>query len=228
MNNTITLDSAMPVSSPAAVKPGFYERLFMLSLKPFVHGGLRMTLPDGRVQVLGEHGAKITAEMHIRSREFFKHCALFGNVGFGEAYVDGEWETDDIAAVVEWFILNLSKTQGSRSSSGKMACVNLLNFVNRVHHLLRPNSVSISRRNIAEHYDLGNEFYSLWLDETMTYSAARFEHPGQPLADAQHSKYEELCQKLQLKPGDHVLEIGCGWGSMAIRAVQVQKPEHID
>jgi cyclopropane-fatty-acyl-phospholipid synthase len=145
---------------------------------------------------------------------------LFGNVGFGEAYVDGDWETDDIAAVIEWFILNLSKTQGSRSSSGKVACVNLLNFVNRVQHLLRPNSVSTSRRNIAEHYDLGNEFYSLWLDETMTYSAARFEHPGQPLADAQYSKYEALCQKLQLKPGDHVLEIGCGWGGFSCHAAK--------
>ena len=82
----------------------------MLSLKPFVHGGLRMVHPDGRAHVLGENGAKVTAEIRIRSRDFFKRCALFGNVGFGEAYVDGEWETDDIAAVIEWFILNLSKT----------------------------------------------------------------------------------------------------------------------
>ena len=220
MNDTISYDTDLEEPRPTASKPGFYERLFMLSLKPFVYGGLRMVHPDGHVHVLGEHGAKVTAEMRIRSREFFKRCALFGNVGFGEAYVDGDWETDDIAAVIEWFILNLSKSQGSRTSSSKMAFVNLLNFVNRVHHRLRPNSVSTSRRNIAEHYDLGNEFYSLWLDETMTYSAARFEHPGQPLADAQHSKYEALCQKLQLKPGDHVLEIGCGWGGFSCHAAK--------
>lgn len=220
MNDTITCDTDISVSTPATAQPGFYERLFMLSLKPFVHGGLRMVHPDGRAHVMGEHGAPITAEMRIRNRDFFKRCALFGNVGFGEAYVDGDWETDDIAAVIEWFILNLSKTQGSRSSSGKVAFVNLLNFVNRVQHLLRPNSLSTSRRNIAEHYDLGNEFYSLWLDETMTYSAARFEHPGQPLADAQYSKYEALCQKLQLKPGDHVLEIGCGWGGFSCHAAK--------
>ena len=118
MNNTITYDSDISASTPSKAKLGFYERLFMLSLKPFVHGGIRMVHPDGRAIVLGEHGAPITAEMRIRSLDFFKRCALFGNVGFGEAYVDGDWETDNIAAVIEWFILNLSKTQGSRSSSG--------------------------------------------------------------------------------------------------------------
>ncbi len=220
MNDTITCDTPLLVSNAAASKPGFYERLFMLSLKPFVHGGMRLVHPDGRAQTLGAPGAPITAEIRIRRREFFKHCVLFGNVGFGEAYVEGDWDTDDIAAVIEWFILNLSKTQGGSSSSSKVAFVNLLNIVNRVHHLLRPNSVTTSRRNISEHYDLGNEFYSLWLDETMTYSAARFEYPGQPLAEAQHSKYEALCQKLQLKPGDHVLEIGCGWGGFSCHAAK--------
>lgn len=222
MNDTVALpDPATTVAAtPSAASAGFYEKLVMLSLKPFVHGGLRMIYPDGSVRLLGQTGAPITAEMRIRSAEFFKRCALFGNVGFGESYVDGDWDTDDIAAVISWFILNLAKTQGGKSSSGKLAFVNLLRGVNRVHHLLRPNSVTISRRNIAEHYDLGNEFYKLWLDETMTYSSARFEHEGQSLADAQRSKYEALCQKLQLKPSDHVLEIGCGWGGFCCHAAK--------
>jgi cyclopropane-fatty-acyl-phospholipid synthase len=80
--------------------------------------------------------------MRIREHGFFKHIALYGNVGFGEAYVDGDWDTDDIVDVIAWFILNLSKTQGSRASSGKVAFVNLLNVVNRIQHLLRPNSVT--------------------------------------------------------------------------------------
>jgi cyclopropane-fatty-acyl-phospholipid synthase len=91
---------------------------------------------------------------------------------------------------------------------------------NRVLHRLRPNSLKTSRRNIAEHYDLGNEFYALWLDETMTYSAAKFTEEGQPLEGAQWQKYEALCQKLELKSTDHVLEIGCGWGGFCTHAAR--------
>ncbi|MCB1276327.1 cyclopropane-fatty-acyl-phospholipid synthase family protein [Prosthecobacter sp.] len=220
MNTSLILDEvSVPVAS-ATAKPGFYEWLVLQSFKPFVHGGMRMTWPDGRMRVFGAPGAEVTAEIRVRNIEFFKRCALYGNIGFGESYVDGDWDTDSIADVIAWFILNLSKALGSRSSSGKVAFVNFLNFVNRIQHLLRPNSVTTSRRNISEHYDLGNDFYSLWLDETMTYSSARFEHPGQPLAEAQASKYEALCQKLQLKPGDHVLEIGCGWGGFSFHAAK--------
>jgi hypothetical protein len=118
MNTTLTLDSTSAIPQAGATKAGFYERLVLQSFKPFVHGGMRMTWPDGRARVWrawrGDH-----AEMRIRSMEFFKRCALFGNVGFGEAYVDGDWDTDSIADVISWFILNLSKTQGSRSLLGQ-------------------------------------------------------------------------------------------------------------
>jgi cyclopropane-fatty-acyl-phospholipid synthase len=206
---------------PESAAQSLYERLVLLSMKPFAHGGLRMVYPDGSARLLGQKGAPVSAEMRLRNADnFFKRCALYGNVGFGESYVEGDWDTDDIAAVISWFILNLSRTQGSRSSSGKMAFVNLLRLVNRVQHLLRPNSVDVSRKNISEHYDLGNEFYKLWLDDTMTYSSARYEHEGQALEEAQRSKYDALCQKLQLKPTDHVLEIGCGWGGFCSHAAR--------
>lgn len=218
--STATLDTTDILHQQSNASPGLYERLVLHSFKPFVHGGMRMVWPDGSRRVFGAPGADITAEIRIRSTEFFQRCALYGNIGLGEAYVDGCWETDSISDVISWFILNLSKTQGARTSSGRMAFVNLLNLINRAGHLLRPNSVKTSRRNIAEHYDLGNEFYSLWLDDTMTYSSARFERPGQPLAEAQTSKYEALCQKLRLKPGDHVLEIGCGWGGFCCHAAK--------
>jgi cyclopropane-fatty-acyl-phospholipid synthase len=236
MNSTLTYEHTSVSKTPAARKPGFYEWLLLQSMKPFVHGGMRMIYPDGRTRIFGTHGAEITAEMRVRNLEFFKRCALFGNVGFGEAYVDGDWDTDDIAAVIDWFILNLAKSQGSKTSSSKVAFVSLLNLVNRVQHLMRPNSLTTSRRNIAEHYDLGNEFYSLWLDKTMTYSAARFEYPGQPFEEAQASKYDALCEKLQLKATDHVLEIGCGWGGFCchaaknygcrVTAVTISKEQH--
>ena len=227
MNSTLTLSDTEPtlLAKPSAVaatpcKPSLYEWLVLRSLRPFVHGGMKMIYPDGSERRFGAPDAEVTAVMRLRSMDFFKRCALYGNVGLGESFTDGDWETDDIAAVVSWFILNLSQAKGLNSSSGKMACINLMRVASRLHHLLRPNSVKTSRRNIAEHYDLGNDFYSLWLDKTMTYSAARFEHVGQSLEDAQASKYEALCQKLQLKATDHVLEIGCGWGGFCCHAAK--------
>ena len=207
--NPVLTASSKSTSAPAAT---FHEKLVMAAFRPFVHGGLRMIWPNGYERVLGNPEEEVTAEVQIHSPQFFKRCALYGNVGLGESYVEGEWDTPNIAAVIVWFIQNLAATQGSGNSSGKVAFVNLLRGINRAQHLLRPNSLKTSRRNIAEHYDLGNEFYAQWLDATMTYSSARFDHHGQSLEDAQAAKYEALCQHLRLQASDHVLEIGCGWG----------------
>jgi cyclopropane-fatty-acyl-phospholipid synthase len=219
-SSTLTLTDELDTLQPLARREGFYEKLVMKTLRSFPIGGLRMVLPDGSSQSLGAQDAEHGLEMRVRSWEFFRHCALFGNVGFGEAYVEGDWDSDDVAGVISWFIQNIHATQGSKASSTRLAGTNLLKFYNRLLHRLRPNSVKTSRRNIAEHYDLGNDFYSLWLDETMTYSAAKFTEEGQPLAQAQWNKYEALCQKLELKPTDHVLEIGCGWGGFCTHAAR--------
>ena len=236
MNTSLTYEESNVDQPTLMRKSGFYEWLVLRTFRSFVHGGLRVVLPEGKHQVFGEEGAPITAEIRIRDHAFFKHVALFGNVGFGESYVHGDWDTDDIAAVISWFILNIAKNQGAAASSAKVAGVNLLRGYNRLLHLLRPNSVTTSRRNIAEHYDLGNDFYSLWLDKTMTYSAARFESAEQSLEEAQAAKYDALCQKLDLKPTDHVLEIGCGWGGFCthaartygcrVTAVTISKEQH--
>lgn len=222
MNSTTCTFDETSVTSPhvAIHRTGFYEWLVLRTLGRFNHGGLRMTWPNGASRVLGDSSAPITAEIHVRHLEFFRQCALFGNVGLGESYVHGDWDTPDIAGVIAWFITNIHKTQGPASSSSRLVGANLLRFYNRAVHLLRPNSVTTSRRNIAEHYDLGNDFYSLWLDSTMTYSAARFEYEGQALAEAQHAKYDALCEKLQLKATDRVLEIGCGWGGFCTHAAR--------
>jgi cyclopropane-fatty-acyl-phospholipid synthase len=107
-------------------KVGFYERLVMGTLKRFKVGHLQMTLPDGSVQHLGDASSPVTAEVRVNHWGFFRQCALFGNVGFGEAYVDGEWETDNIAAVISWFIQNIAANQGSQASSTRLAGTNLL------------------------------------------------------------------------------------------------------
>lgn len=222
MNATIEInDERVPHEIAGHAVQGFAERMVIRLLGTMPRGGLRMQHEDGRVRHFGEPGAPVTARVVLRNdAEFFKRCAFYGNIGMGEAYTAGLWDTDDIAAVISWFVLNVSALQGADTSSASLPGVNLLKIVNWFRHLRRENTVDTSRRNIAEHYDLGNEFYQLWLDPSMTYSSARFENAGQSLEDAQRGKYDALCRKLKLKATDHVLEIGCGWGGFAVHAAR--------
>lgn len=222
MNATMEVnDERVPEVASVHLAKGFAERMVLGLLEKMPRGGLRLEHQDGRVRHFGERGAPVSARVVLRDdAEFFKRCAFYGNIGMGEAYTDGLWETNDIAAVISWFIENMNALQGSDTSSGKLPGVNILKIVNWFRHLRRENTVDTSRRNIAEHYDLGNHFYQLWLDPSMTYSSARFENAGQSLEDAQHGKYEALCRKLKLAPGDRVLEIGCGWGGFAVHAAK--------
>lgn len=199
----------------------FPEKMVIGLLKKMTVGGLRLQHDDGRVVQFGKPGAPVTAMVIIHNDEqFFKRCAFYGNIGMGEAYTDGLWDTDDIAAVIRWFVDNMNALQGSDTSSGNLPGVNFLKVVNWFRHLRRENTVTTSRKNISEHYDLGNDFYRLWLDPSMTYSSARFENEQQSLESAQAGKYDALCRKLKLAADDHVLEIGCGWGGFAVHAAK--------
>lgn len=215
-----TIDT-VPAEESALPSQSFAERMVIKLLDKMPRGGLRLEHADGRVRHFGAPGAKVSARVKIHNdAEFFKRCAFYGNIGMGEAYTDGVWDTDDIRAVIEWFIENMQALQGADTASDKLPGVNLLKIVNWFRHLKRANTIETSRRNIAEHYDLGNEFYALWLDPTMTYSSAKFDSPGQSLEDAQRAKYDALCRKLKLKKEDHVLEIGCGWGGFSVHAAE--------
>ena len=202
----------------AATKPNIYEKLIFRGLEGMQRGYMEIELPDGRRRKLGNSSEAIRASVIVRDPHFFKRCMLFGDVGFGESYMEGEWDTPDIEQVIAWFLLNTDHSPAQPGSRAKAGLINLLRGWNRVQHLVRPNSKRTSRRNIAEHYDLGNDFYRLWLDPTMTYSSAIFSRPEQSLEDAQREKYEALCQGLQLRAEDHVLEIGGGWGGFAEHA----------
>ena len=217
MNSELSFN---PSSIQASAKHGFYQSMVMRALEKMQLGCLRIHLPDGSLKTLGQPGANVSAEIRIASAEFFKRCVLFGDIGFGEAYVNGEWETADITAVISWFILNQENSPSLSGSRAKQTAINLLGAFNRLKHLLRPNSIATSRRNISDHYDLGNNFYQLWLDQTMTYSSALFTGPDQSLESAQHAKYDSLCRKLKIKPSDHVLEIGSGWGGFSCHAAR--------
>lgn len=181
-------------------------------------GCLKIVLPDNQPFLIGTPGASPEAAIQINDYAFFEKCVLFGAIGFAEAFIDAFWNTDDLTAVITWFIENGEDSTVFETSNQKSKLLNLLNFYNRILHRRKDNTLTGSKENIRDHYDLGNEFFKLFLDETMTYSSAMFEHAKQPLQAAQIRKYDELCKKLHLCPTDQVLEIGSGWGYLALHA----------
>ena len=198
-----------------------YRRLVLTSFSKFRRGKLTITLPDGTPCTYGGLGNSPHAEFSIHSEEFFKRCVLHGPIGFAESYMAGEWSTPDLVKVIAWFILNADEADAlqTRTSRGS-GSFNILNFANRLLHLRRPNSLHMSRENIREHYDLSNDFFQLWLDPSMTYSSAYFDHADEPLELAQTRKYDKLCRRLHLVPLDSVLEIGTGWGGFSMHAAR--------
>ncbi len=182
---------------------------------------LRMVgrLPVGKLCVTWPSGAETTlrgrddgpqADISIRRLRAVQRIINHGNLGFAEGYMAGDWETDDLDALLHWAAWN------NNSLSGQLRGNVGFRWVNRLIHSRRRNTRRGSRRNIACHYDIGNAFYGKWLDETLTYSAALFENPEMGLAEAQRAKYRRLADWLELEPGSHVLEIGCGWGGFAL------------
>lgn len=136
-----------------------------------------------------------------------------GSLGVARAYMEERWECSDLTGLLRLFIRNMAIVDGVETGLARIA-----NAASRFQHKLRVNTHAGSRRNIHEHYDLGNAFFSLFLDETMTYSAGIFEQPASTLRDASVAKLDRICRKLELRPDDHLLEIGSGWGSFAMHA----------
>ncbi|MBI1341240.1 methyltransferase domain-containing protein [bacterium] len=172
-------------------------------------GRLDICLADGRVlrsegREAGPHG-----EIVVKDPTFARRVLARGDIGFAEAYMDGQFETPDLTAVLEYFTCNFEDAGplGEGNAFSQLA--------NTIRHGLKRNSKRGSKRNILAHYDLGNAFYSRWLDPSMTYSSARFETPDQALEEAQLTKYRAIAQHLELKEGARVLEIGSGWGGFA-------------
>jgi cyclopropane-fatty-acyl-phospholipid synthase len=197
-------------------KRNLFEKkvLSLLSKMPF--GKLVLVLPSGEQFNFGNGEGGVKANIRVLNKDFFKHCLLFGDVGFGETYVCNYWETDNISNVVKWFLLNIDNAPSVSGSRTTSLLLNFFQFANKLFHINKTNSVSGSKKNIAAHYDLNNDFFSLFLDPSMTYSAAYFKNSEISLEQAQEEKYDRLCKQLQLVPSDHVLEIGSGWGANAI------------
>ena len=155
----------------------------------------------------------LRAIIAVHHERFFDRALFGGDIGLGESYMQGEWSSPDLVAVIRVAIRNLSRLDHSNRFFSLLS-----RFANVVRHRSRENSLAGSRQNIHHHYDLGNEFYKLFLDPSMAYSCAYFEREDDTLAQAQLQKFDCICRKLRLSPGDHLLEIGTGWGGFAVHA----------
>lgn len=191
------------------------RRLVLKGASTIRVGRLLVEFPDGDTAVFGPPSAQRTASLCILDDKFFRQVLLHGEIGFCEAYVDGLWRSADLVGLFELAILNRSHVNQGFSWLSWLSRMR-----NRRLHLSRRNTPSTSKDNIHAHYDLGNKFFRLFLDETLTYSCAIFSSEDEALADAQRNKYRKLSEKAGLSSGDHVLEIGTGWGGFAIFAAQ--------
>ncbi len=200
----------------------FYKKLFRYGLSKIEKGTLTVKETYAGGETYSFRGAKpgYSAEISVQDPYFYKHCVLYGEIGFGESFVSATWQTPDLNLTLRWFADNARQMPGFSGSSATTWFLNVLGFVNRVKHFFRPNTVKISRKNIAEHYDIGNRLYELMLGKTMAYSCGIFRKANESLDAAQERKFDSICRKLQLKKSDQLLEIGSGWGGFAIYAAR--------
>jgi len=199
------------IEESARRRSGWSNRLIGGFCRHLAFGQLLVRFPDGSATLHRGRFAGASGTLEVLSPlKMAGRLLTRGEVGFGESYVEGHWTTPDLAALLEVLYDNMEHLgvgpRGMRWSR----------LWDRLTHRLRDNHPINSRRNIAHHYDLGNDFYQRWLDRTMTYSAALFANPSiEDLASAQQRKYQRLLDALEAKPGQHILEVGCGWGGFA-------------
>ncbi len=194
------------------------------------HGQLDIRLPDGRTfRAAGEYPGPV-ATLCVQNNDLFGRLLRDGDLGFAEAYLDGWWSTPDLQAVMD-----LIHAENDNLYEGFLG-LSIVRAFERLRFWLRRNTKHQAKKNIASHYDLGNDFYALWLDDTMTYSAALFQTGQESLEAAQTAKYASLLDHMNVQRGDHVLEIGCGWGGFAeyaakerglkVTALTISKAQH--
>ncbi len=176
------------------------------------HGELAIELPGGTIVEAAGSQPGPDGHVLVKHTRAARRAMLGGSLGLADSYVDGDWDSDDLTSVIELCALNVDLDDFDRG----ITPMSVFRALTRFRHKRRANSRAGSRRNIAAHYDLGNSFYAQWLDPSMTYSSACFEGSDESLTAAQGNKFDSLARMLDLQPGDHVLEIGCGWGAFAM------------
>lgn len=210
-------DSSMTIHR---TRPSWWQRTSMKAITGFLsrmqRGTLVLSFPDGSSMRFGEANGALRGRIMVHNYDFFSKCLIGGDIGFGESYTDADWSCDDLTTVIRLFVENID-VLNDRS----IWLSYLGRAVNRVVHLAHANSKTRSRKNIRAHYDLGNEFFALFLDKSMTYSSGIFERASDTLADAQAAKRRVMIEKARLRPEHHLLEIGSGWGALAVDAAKL-------
>jgi cyclopropane-fatty-acyl-phospholipid synthase len=209
MNDIVSNTTSIADIPSRANRLSFPERIFARWFHRIHAGHLTVDFPSGARKVFGGAEPGPQALIRIRNLRLAFRMLVSGDIGFAEGYMEGDWVTPDLKALLTLGVLN------AKTLSKTLAPSWFARLLNHLRHVRRANTKEGSRRNIAAHYDLGNAFYSQWLDETMSYSAALFEATDEIHASAQRRKYLRLAEALDLRPGDRVLEIGCGWGGFA-------------
>jgi len=195
-----------------ALAPAFAQVLDTLDRR-LETGGIDATLPDGSRRRIGFSRPGFRAEVRLHSWTALVRLAMAGSVGWYKAWAKGEWSSPDPVPLFALFMQNARSLRGAARAKGPFR------LINAIAHRLRDNDKAGARENIRAHYDLGNDFYAAWLDSTMSYSSARFDR-SDDLAEAQLEKVRLLLDRLDLKSGDRLLEIGCGWGTLAMEAAR--------
>jgi cyclopropane-fatty-acyl-phospholipid synthase len=213
-------EAAAGLANAEAARPGTLDTLgkrAVLSRLGALSQGCLVLVDGGERHRFGKPSAALPEPVvvHVHDAQFYGDVAFGGSVGAGEAYMRGCWSSTQMVDLVRLFVLNLDALDGLEGGLARFTSP-----LRKAIHALRRNSRNGSRRNIAAHYDLGNDFFRLMLDDTLMYSAATFEHAGQSLYDAQIARLDRICRKLELKPDDHLLEIGTGWGGLALHAAR--------
>ena len=193
--------------------PRWCETVFAV-LRRIGRGEISFSLPDGRSFVARGDAPGPAGHFDIHDERLFGRIVRDGDMGFAEGYLDGWWSTPDLQKLMDVILLNNDDIGTGFPGAA------LVRAYEQFRHWLRANTRRGSRRNISYHYDLGNDFYRLWLDPSMTYSSALFSGQGETLEQAQMNKYASICDHIGLKRDDHVLEIGCGWGGFAEYAIR--------
>jgi cyclopropane-fatty-acyl-phospholipid synthase len=196
-----------------AARTSIWKRLVASRVRDFASGELIISDDDGELRLGTPAADGLRVHMRIHRARLWRRVALGGLLAATEAYLDGDWDVDDLTALARLFSRNMDQVSSLDAGLGR-----LIRPIARTHEWLSRNSRRGSRRNIAAHYDLGNDFFEVMLDPTMTYSCGVFERSDATLEEASIAKIDRLCRKLDLGPADHLLEIGSGWGALAIQA----------
>jgi cyclopropane-fatty-acyl-phospholipid synthase len=188
--------------------PRYFKAVFAITSN-LNQGSIDFRLPDGRVfSARGEKPGQ-SVELIVHNPDCFARLIREGDLGFSDAYLEGWWETSDLQVFMDVLL------DGNEEVFDGFPGMGLVRFYERMRHWMNRNSREQAKKNISYHYDLGNDFYAKWLDETMTYSSAIFKTGQEDMSKAQIAKYASMVDQMGVKPGDHVLEIGCGWGGFA-------------